>query len=603
MKYFRILIISVFIIAFVSDLRSQERNRTVNLAQRLKSSGLYEEALPLYISIYKEGNRSFPVISGITECYENLKKYDELIIFLKELLLQYPDRINYSAEIGKIYFLKGDRNKAFEIWDELYNSAPDNPTVYIMIGNMMTQLRLYDDAITIYKKGLENTGRQIQFYRDIAVLYRLQMNYEQAVIYYFSLYQADPKQYAFVRQHIISMAKDEDAVSKILSGIMIYEQNNAIDDNIAELRAEMYIRNKDFKQAYAIYKELNANRPDNRFLLRFAEEAAANHAFDFAITAYNDVIRNLKSNETKITLQYYISRTHVDHGFWLRAKNRAEDADREILIALQLLNDISVDPLDTIDKWNALKLKADVYHKYYRNLDKAIEIYTRLIQAPAAAVSIDEVFYKLGLIYLENNQLNEAEKYFSKVIGRTYRNISKYQKAEILYYQGQFSNAENMLEELIRKTTPDDSLMNNLLSLCSFIKQNKSDSLILAKYSKAELLNRQKKKIESADIFSNITAGKSALFKDAAFQAAKIYMEIGELVRAESILANLIDYDTPIPEMDFAYYLLGDIYQRQNHLEKALEAFQVVLNFPSSFYMERARVRAREITGLLKEVQ
>ena len=54
--------------------------------------------------------------------------------------------------------------------------------------------------------------------------------------------------------------------------------------------------------------------------------------------------------------------------------------------------------------------------------------------------------------------------------------------------------------------------------------------------------------------------------------------------------------------LDLVYYRLGELYFQQKMYKKSLENFQqILLQYPSSFYLEDARDKARALSELIKE--
>jgi tetratricopeptide (TPR) repeat protein len=587
----------------VSSLPAQDTKRLINTAVKFQQSGLYQDALPLYQNIYGKGNRSFQVISGLSRCLEELKKYDDLILLFNNLEKQYPERLNYTVDKARIYYLNGEQDTAFTIWQSAYQKYPNNINAYRMVGSVLVQLRLYDKAIEVYKSAVNNAEKGQTFNRDIAMLYKAQSNHTEAIKYFLTLYKNNPKEYNYVNQQIISMAVDDESVINILAGLENYVSKNDPDENIQELQAEMFIRNREFDSAYNIYQNLNIDKSNDRFLLRFASEAEANKAFEYAIKAYTQLLKYPRKQSLQLSLQLRMAQTQYHFGDWLRKIGKKTQADSEVQGAIEIINIISQSNPNFPEKWLAVQLEADIYHHYFHELDKAVSLYQSLLQAPPKVINLDMVYYRLGFLYLQKNNLATAEKNYKKILGRQYRNLAHYRLAEISFFKGKFAQSKQGLEKLSRGLAADDTLMNNVLSRLSFIDHHVEDSLQLAIFAKAELLLIQNKNSEALDIFLELSKSPSELSISASHKTALIYMNSKKYQDAEQVMEHLIEKYPQAINMDFAYYLLAEANNYNHNYTKALDAYRFILaNYPNSFYTDLAREKARDLVLILKDV-
>ena len=191
----------IFLLSLPGFLEAQESN-TLKLAKSLEKTGQYEESLKLYQKLFDGGTETFQVIEGIKNNLIELRRYDDLILFFSNLVEKNPQQINYLIDLGKAWYLKGDEKNAFRCWKETIESAPQNPTVYRLVGLTMIDLRLFDDAIKIYEQAIKNVKGQESLYRDIAALYKAQLNYEKAVQNLLLFYTYFQKQFGYVQSFL-----------------------------------------------------------------------------------------------------------------------------------------------------------------------------------------------------------------------------------------------------------------------------------------------------------------------------------------------------------------------------------------------------------------
>ncbi|MCD4691325.1 MAG: hypothetical protein K8R79_00300, partial [Calditrichales bacterium] len=344
MKYYRILIqisISALLLVFsVKPAFAQDKTR-LKIAAALEKSGSYEEALDIYFTLFNKGNSSHSVISGIKKNYVKLRRYEDMINFFNPLIKRFPKRINYKIDLGSAYYLNDNKKQATEIWEQVYNSQPPNSMNYRLTGMAMIELRLYDEAAQVYKKAIHNIKNQESLYRDIAMLYKARLNYEQAVqnnLLYYSFYK---KQINYVRSQILSMSKDDEAVERIIASMKNFiKTHNTTDAVIEELLAGMYIKKKDFEHAFSLYKKLHKKSKKQNYLWRFAREAEANNAFDYSIKAYQTALSAKISDQLHANLKYNLARSHYYLGRQLAAKGKNEIGQRQVNEAIRLLEEV-----------------------------------------------------------------------------------------------------------------------------------------------------------------------------------------------------------------------------------------------------------------------
>jgi tetratricopeptide (TPR) repeat protein len=590
----------IFLLSLPGFLEAQESN-TLKLAKSLEKTGQYEESLKLYQKLFDGGTETFQVIEGIKNNLIELRRYDDLILFFSNLVEKNPQQINYLIDLGKAWYLKGDEKNAFRCWKETIESAPQNPTVYRLVGLTMIDLRLFDDAIKIYEQAIKNVKGQESLYRDIAALYKAQLNYEKAVQNLLLFYTYFQKQYGYVQSQIISMTSDEEAVNRIISAIKEFLKENYSNEDLRELLASMYIKNKEFEKAFEIYGDLQSKNIDQNFLHRFASEAENSAEYTFAIRAYESLLKNNLNESRKLNYEFNLAKDYYYLGL-MRSKNGDPvQAETNIQTAIQKFDQLISDK-NPVFKARSMEFKADIYREYYNDLDNAVNLYGNALNLRINNDFLDAIRLKLGNVWLEKNDLKKAQKLFGQMKSLKYQYLGKFNQAEIEYFSGNFKTAKEEYQQLLSNLQPVDSLTNNILDRIMFIDKNSKDSVSLAKFSEAELLVRQRKESEAARLFSEIAQGNHKMSLDAGLRAADLYKKLRKYDQAEKVLTLLVENYSENNRIDNALYELGEIYFAQKKYESGLKTYQkILLNYPSSFYIEDARKKARLISGILKE--
>ncbi|MGD9898088.1 MAG: tetratricopeptide repeat protein [Calditrichaceae bacterium] len=607
MKYYlRLLLISLLVIPAgipENTLHAQAANR-LQIAKILEKAGQYKDALQIYLPIYHSGDRSVQVISGIENAYRELSRHDELIEFLTGLTRDYPENISYQISLGTAWFLNNQKDKALQTWRVVYDSEPQNIMNYRLIASAMIQLRLYDQAIEVYKQAMQRMKNQEILYREIGNLYRAQLNYERAVDNFLRYYRYDTKQFNYINIQILTMSKDDDAVGRIIGAITDHTNQFGSDPSIDELLAGMYIKKKEFGSAFRIYRQLDQQDKNRNYLILFGKEAEKNLAFEYAIQAYNLLLSESGDNRNKDQVQLSLAKCYYEFGEDLGRGGDQLKAGRRVEESVRMLESIQKQAARQDVKRDALELQGDIYLEFYNDTDRAIDLYSLLLKENLQVHIAGRVKIKLGQSFLIKNDLNKASKIFRSVNNGQYVNQALYYLAEISFYNGQFSGARSEFEQLISRAGMSDTLANNALERIFFIDQYSADSSGFAEFSAAELLLAQEKRSEAAKKYNELFFEKKQISPVAGLKAASIYNSLNMLDEGIVVLERFISAYADDPEIDQAFFALAGIYARRTDFVKAVACYQQILqNYPGSFYLDEARRNLRELTSNLESLK
>jgi len=591
------------LLVFLSPAFSQEPP-TLRLATALEKSGRHAEAYQLYRQMFDSEMHTVQVIGGIKNTLTALGRYEDLVAFYESLLKRYPAQLNYRIDLGRAYYLSRNEARAFEVWKAVYELDPQNATAYRLLAMTLIELRLIDAAVEVYQKAIRNTPRQESLYRDIANLYKSQLNYEPAVENLLYFYQYHRNQIGYVRSQLVSMARDEETVTKIITALKAYLKDHPAEDELLELLATMYIKDKNFEEAFRIYENLQKKNKEQNYLSRFAAEAEQNGAYHFAIRAYQILLDDQKNESDRIPILYSMARSYYSLGRLHFSNGNTAIAEQNVREALQMLDALIQKHTRSSVIIGSIELKGDIYSDYYNDLDQAIASYQEILRLNPNQDTSDRMRLKLGDLFLMKNNLVEAQKYYSQVNSQRHRQQGAFRLADLLYYQARFNEARDSFNQLLEKMDSKDPLTNDILERILLIERFSSDSLHLSKYSRSELLLRQNKQSEAAKQFREVFQGQNPLRFQAGLQAALSYSRLGQFDQSEQILFDLIQGNPDNKTLDAVYYLLAEVYFAQQKYQLSLTNYRVILlNYPGSFYVDEARDKARQISAILEGVK
>ncbi len=600
MKFYRffhkIIWTLLIVLGFALTVQAQQTSLQQRIADFMKNSGNYEQALPLYLKSYQAGKSNFILINNIQECYENLKQYSDLIAFLKDVIRKNPGNLEYRVKLGRAYYLNGQPEKAYALWDSLLQTYPKNIYLYRSLGANLLQLRLYDRAIKVYQAAIKNIPRQKSLYREIALIYRAQLDYGRALENYLNYYKAFPSQFGYIRSQIIAMSSDTSAIVPMIRVLQEYQQHNKSLLGVNELLADMFLRQQKFGKGFDVYLALYKKTHESNYLYRFVNKASNAGAYDYAVKALRVLMQEAENQKRRQLFQLELARNYYQWAQQLAVGGNEKEALKKVKKAQVFAEALIQSKPRSGYWWAACDLNGDIALQYYQDVDQAIYWYKKVLTTRIDIRSKDRTRLKLAQCYLLKGELGKVLKTLNAVQSSMYADLVQFKKAEILFYQGKLSAARQAFQKLSQTLSPEDSLANNVMERLLLLNYSVRDSAVLVRYARAEMLVRQKKLSEAARIFENLEQTQSDLSARCGEQAVALFIKLGKFGRAEALIQK-IENDYPnYVNNDRLYFLLASARQKEKRWQEAFETYQALISkYPDSFYLERARENARRI--------
>lgn len=271
--------------------------------------------------------------------------------------------------------------------------------------------------------------------------------------------------------------------------------------------------------------------------------------------------------------------------------------------------------------------------------DESIKILNGLIANPKANSQLkSKAKLDLGDIYLLSGEPWESTLLYSQVEKLQRENTlgyeAKLKNAKLSYFKGNFKLAQEHLDILKEATSRE--IANDAMELSMRIKENiafDSAGEALKKYAAIELMlyqNKTKEALNSLESFNKSSekwmtvteafemnlqpikqqgdsvlvrmsgiANTASIMDDVYWLEANIRMQHGEFNLAIELLQKILKEYPDDVLSDDAFFLQGDIYERQlKDRDKAMEIYREFLNkYSGSVYAAEARKRFRTLRG------
>lgn len=593
--------ISFFVLTSLSA--QQDITNRYILGQSYEQAGDFERAKQIYEEIYKQMPANHQFFDALNRVYTQLKEYDNSIKIIKDRLKLNNADVNLHGMLGKTYYLKGDEQKAFDVWDNVLKKYPDNPVHFRTIANYAIERRAFDKAVEYLNKGKSASNDQRLFSYDLANIYSITMRFKEAAREYCSILQSEPNQYQMVESRILSYINKPDALAATIEVIKEYEKTDAIGFKF--LLSRLYMEQNELEKAFLLYREID-NRQNNQGsdLYNFATFVYKEKHFELAARVYNEVIKRYPNSpfvsSSKLgyakTLEEALQKeSNHDNSwkpFYIVAPLNSKSIENVVsayyeLIQMYPRSEVATEALFRIGKMYFYKMD---------DLSAAENYFKKIINEFPLSKFIFDAYEELAKIYIIKDDLLSAEENLLKISESNWadeekKNLAQYRLAKVDFYQGELNSAKNHLAPILNNLK--DNIANDAIELSLMLNTAMNDSAGLVLFAKGEKLAAQRKFNEASEIYRLVSQNGKGF----------VLSHLGKLREAEMLLAG-DNYNETVELLneissensqniyaDKAVYLLGRIYRfglKDDVI--AVEMYEKLLaKFPNSLYLDEAR--------------
>ena len=599
----RIFITIVFSTAFLFAQNNGLLNKYA-LAQRYEHSGDLEKASKIYEELYQREPQNNLYFESLNRTYVHLKNYAASVNLIEQEITRKAKDINLFGLLGSTYYLMGNEEKAYQVWDEPFSFLEPNPVFYRVIAAYAVERRAFDKAIDLFRRGKEISPDKIVFSYDLARLYSLTMQYENAAEEYCVILSNDPLQLQNVQTKILANANKPGALKVTIPVVEQYIDGDNL--SFSFLLARLYIENKDFDKAFEMYVNINEKQSQKGvelyryadFLFREGEYEISKNVYQSIIKLYpgSPLIPSAKLGYAKsleaILMEDYSNQIPLWKPYFA-FEHYESDQVTEVIDAF---NEVAGLYKNSEASYEAL-LRIGMIKFYLQNKrDEAKQYFNKIINKAVMSASTADAYSELGEIALNSGNLADAEKNYSQItmlarINQHKINDAKYKLARVKFYNGDVQTAQKLLAEIL-KNLKDDSA-NDALSLSLLLNTSKNDSANIMLFAEGEFLADQKKFSKAANKYELIAENPQAfiLHSIASIRLAEMELALNNYPRSIGLFERVVEEGEKNIYADKALYLLAQIFQYGiGDNAKAIEMYEMLLaKFPASIYIDRAR--------------
>lgn len=580
------------------------------LADSYMRAGQFDRAITLLEDLLELSPQTYAFYDKLKEAYEGVKRYDDAIALVERRMGQRPDP-SLQVEKARLYYLANDEDAANEAWAAAIAMAPSNPNVYRIVYQSLYQVRLFERAIATLEEGRRAAAQPELFRRELAYLYNLTGQHEEAMEEYIGLLEENERQLGYVRSRLSRFIEQEEALNASIAAAERAVRRVPLNRAFRELTAWLYL------EAELYDKALDANRAidrleqeEGRVLFGFAQQAADAGAYDVALDAYQEILERYPDGPIAPDALLGVGEMYTQRGERLRERALDEEGRR-----IEAPNyDQALATFETfLERYpthpyypEVLRRIGHLQQAVFFDLDAAEQTLNRVIQRYPRSQAVSEAAYDLGRIALLRGELDKARA----ALGRLEETLrtgelaerARYELALIHLYRGEWESAMTLAQAMQGNTSTD--VANDAIELKVLLIENKGpDSLNvpLQDYAEAQLLRRQRKPLQALTVVDTLLAtyGSHALADDARYLRAQMLRELGRAEEAAQAYGEIPLMHPRSFLADRSLFAMAEtLAQDLGREQEAIDTYSRLLtDFPGSLLAGEARARIRLLRG------
>lgn len=589
---------------------AQDQNE-IQIANEYILKGEKDKALAAYQSLSKNVENIPSIHNNYLTLMLDMGKYKEAEDYVERVIKRSSDKQTYRLDLGLVYIRSGDVSKADKYFKTLIKNNSEDIYRLKAISDYLATKHLVDYAVLALQQARESGRNPSLFTLELANLYRLNGKKDDMVSEYLNYVTQTPGNSGYVKNLLQMLLTKPDEMESLERLLFDRVQQNPDAEVFADLLIWVNLQQKNFYGAF-----LQARAYDKRFkkeqskTLEIAQIALSNKDYENADKSFSYVVKEFPN-----TPNYLPARLGVIRAREAKVKGHYPVNSDSIRYLIKEYDSFIANYPDNPNALDALGDEALLYAYYLDEKETAIKKLNELISNPRVALyAKSKAKLDLGDIYLLKEEYWEATLLYSQV-EKTQKETpigydAKLRNAKLSYYNGDFKLAQEHLDILKKATTRE--IANDAIDLSMLIKENISfDTLgtALKEYAAIELLlyqNKTKEALQKISILKtsegdqdSLKTSASTILDNVLWLEANLRMKQGEFDQSITLLEKLLNVYSEDILADDAYFLKGEIYERQLHnKDKASEIYREFLNkYPGSVYAAEARKRYRQLRG------
>jgi tetratricopeptide (TPR) repeat protein len=577
--------------------------RQLRTARAFEAGRRYEEALRVYREAYKAAPDHRKVLQGLDRTLSKLGLFDEVMDLLKKAIQRAPEDGVFRMRLGEVLYDLGQPDEAARWWDSIIEAGPDHRPNYILVAREYSQRGEALRARATYLKARAHFGEKGLFAKEIGKLSAVEENYVGAASEYLLYLEEQPGRFDLIRELLSNFPRDRETargVTEVLEAAVLQSPKNATRK---KLLVEYLLITDRPQQALGQIRRMASADEDVQHLeptlLQWAERITDPKV---GAEAYREVIERFPRSRQMPRM--------------LLGLAQAQETSKKYAEAVASYEKLAKEAPDTRTRSQARYQMARIEQEKLGNAAAALVLFRKLAAGLDRALYgrarpdpfVMESAFGMAECLLIQGDPDEASKILERMSGQRtpmkVREEALYRGAEITFLRGDFEEAVNLSEELIR-TFPEGLFVNDALKLAIFVEENGEPEEALALFAQAQWRRRQRKFGEAETLLNRIAKAfpTAQVRDDALFLSSTLSMDKGDFPETIARCRALIERIPDSPLSPVARQRIAQIYDEfLNEPEQALSEYERMLtDYPESLLDADVRRRLRGLRGKANE--
>ena len=595
----------VMLVMWQTVVYSQESQE--QLASHYYSSGEYVKAAELYETLYERTPNKF-YYQMLFRSYLESEQYREAERLAERRQRQYPKELDLYVDQGRVHERKGEARKAAKSYDTAVEKVGYDNKQIKDLAQAFESIGHVDYAIKTYLAARKKMSNDYVFVSELATLYERVGNYEAMMQEYLELLDKMPNMMGSVQiglQRVLNETSNPKIVEGLRNALVHRVQGHPENKQYLDMMIWFSLQQKDFEFAMIQAKGVDARFPEQwgETLMRVADIAKSNSAYDVAQECYSIVAK--KGGDGPF---YFESRVGELDVRFARINRNFPIENKQLYRLLHDYEGVFDELGRTVKTVGLMRNYANLTAYYADSLQKAADVLYDILELPKLSPKErDETKLELGDLMLFAGEMWDASLLYMQVEKANKNDIlgaeAKFRNAKLSYYNHEFLWAKTQLDVL--RSSTSKLIANDAMELSLLISDNmEEDSTfdMLERYADADLLLYRNQLDSAWDAFDAVSTSALShpLFDEVLLQKAKIRIRQQRYAEADTLLQQLVDFYPDDIQADDALLLLAQLNDEYlDNKVRARECYEkLILDYPTSLYVDQARKRYNELKSL-----
>ena len=582
----------------------------------LEKGGNVEGAIAVYEDILNKIPKNRQAIRDLKSIYKKHQKFDDGIIFLRNLLTIQPNDMQSHAELGEFHYLNDQKAEAESVWANALEKFEKNRSFYQIMLSKYGYYGLDGELESMLINGRNNFDSSFLSY-EMGSLCQSKRVYDKAMDEYILNLTYATKWKKPIQRKILNMSDEEDAV--LVIEVKLLDATEMHPEIFLEILSDFYFKQKNFDRAINVKKEWAKTGEWNaKSWLKFADDLRKENQFNTSVDAYNFILNHKVSSQiagktllglaqtfedqivpegkTHLIPYFFDQNVFFENPFQVNSSISPEHLQSSLSLYDSLLVSLPKSALLA----EAYFRLGEIQYRILQDFDQANAFFrSALRNKPDKTIKI-ETLQRIVDVLIAKGNTEYALEFLDKQM--TKNNSPKLEQKRILvhFLTNNPDSTLNLVNDSFMSMNPIDPSFNDLMELKNILTQyheNTSKSLQneFLHFQNSEKFIRQGKDGDAIQELNYVMEQypQSKILPLVTLRKALLHFRLNQFEEALALALALEE----TPFADRGIILAGEIYETKYFkTEKAMTSYMRILKeFPNSIFSEPIRYHIRKI--------